>query len=68
MSRNAQTDASRRCRIGRLLCFCLFLALLSQAQAQAPRALFGTNSPNARVVIVEDPYVVENLKPVPERV
>lgn len=46
----------------------MIFALSAEAKAQAPRALAGTNAFKARVVIVEQPDAMWDLRPVPERV
>ncbi|HZV35243.1 MAG TPA: DUF362 domain-containing protein [Verrucomicrobiae bacterium] len=68
MSRNAQTVASRRCCLWRLLCLCLLLPPLARAQEPGVHNALRTNVPTARVVIIEDPDATQYLKAVPERV
>src|SRR6185437_3611821 len=54
--------------VRRLFCFALAFTAFAQANGQAPRALAGTNAIKARVVIVEQPDAMWDLRPIPERV
>lgn len=59
---------SRRYFFWRLFCCCLLLTQLAPAQEPVTRNPANPRLPTARVVVVEDPDVVQYLKPQPERV